>query len=236
MHFLHQKAAVFESWPVKGEEYQGHSYKATFQFSSPQPVKKITIRYLNPMGSIEIKKILLDQEDLKNLVKRKFELGVPFIFKNASAFPRVFTIGRAMVLTSEKEILKKLRELDPREYVLLDRLPSGYRNPAASFFSTEEAKIVHYSPRQIKIASKTAEDKFLILSDTYSPYWKATIDKKSSTILRADYGLRGLYVPKGNHQIEFSFHYYPFYYGLIITCISLGLLLFWSVTHYIKHR
>ena len=149
VHFLHQKAAVFESWPVKGEEYQGHSYKATFQFSSPQPVKKITIRYLNPMGNIEIKKILLDQEDLKNLVKRKFELGVPFIFKNASAFPRVFTIGRAMVLTSEKEILKKLRELDPRECCCW----TGFLQDIEilRYSSTEEAKHALFPRQDIEI-------------------------------------------------------------------------------------
>ncbi len=233
-HFLHRKAPVAESWEVEGEGYQGHAYLMTYQFPKPQFIQKITFRYLKPRGSLEIKKLLLNQQDIKNFIKERFELVAPFIYKNASALPRVFTIGRARVVPSEKETLKELERLDPKEYVLLERLPVRYRNPSAASFSTSEAQIVHYSPQQIKIAVKTEEDKFLILSDTYSPYWKATIDQKPSTILRADYGLRGLYVPKGKHLIEFSFHYYPFYYGLILTGLSLAFLMAMSIREFIK--
>lgn len=223
-HFSHRKAPVAESWEVEGEGYQGHSYLMTYHFPTPEPIQKITLHYLQPRGILEIKKLFLDQQDIKNFLKERFELVAPNIYKNASALPRVFTIGRAKAVPSEKERLKELEWLAPKEYVLLEKLPAGYRNPAASFFSTEEAKIVHYSPQQIKISVKTGDAKFLILSDTYSPYWKATIDQKPSTILRADYGLRGLYVPRGEHLIEFSFRYYPFYYGLLLTGVSLAFL------------
>jgi uncharacterized membrane protein YfhO len=71
------------------------------------------------------------------------------------------------------------------------------------------------------------EDKFLVLSDTYSPYWKAKVDGRSQTVLKVNYGQRGLYLPSGRHQVEFYFHFSPFYYGSAVTLATLaGLFMF----------
>jgi uncharacterized membrane protein YfhO len=45
----------------------------------------------------------------------------------------------------------------------------------------------------------------LILSDTYYPGWEVTVDGLPSQLLRANYALRGVYLPTGNHQVVFRF-------------------------------
>jgi hypothetical protein len=230
-HFLHRKAQVVESKEIIGEGYQGHDYKMTFDFPSPLVIEKISLQYLESRGILEIKKISINQKPLGDSIKKRFELVAPGIYKNNSAFPRVFTIAKAKVVPSEKRMIEEIKLLDPKEYVLLDRLPAGYKDPSDPSFSTQEAKIVRYSPHRILIETRTESDKFLVLSDTYSPYWKARVDQKSAPMLRADYGLRGLYVPKGHHQVEFYLYFYPFYYGLFITCISMALFLILFIKH-----
>jgi uncharacterized membrane protein YfhO len=114
------------------------------------------------------------------------------------------------------------------------QLPAGYQQPTTSLFSVEEANILNYSPDFIKIATKTREDKFLVLSDTDSPFWKASIDQGQVPILKANYGLRGLYVPKGDHQIVFSFHFYPFYLGLAVTGATI--LVYFLLLYYLYRQ
>jgi len=242
--FLHRKARVAESIDLPNQGYRRNIYRYEWDFKETPEIKKINLQYLYPQGILIIREVVLNTQNLKEVTKDRFDLVAPGIFQNSNAFPRVFTLARAKVVSNdkdtekekEKKLLTELENFNPKDYVILEKLPPGYKEPATSSFSTQEARITLYAPHLVKIASKTEEDKFLILSDTYYPYWKATIDQKPATILRADYGLRGLYVPKGNHQIEFSFHYSPFYYGLIITCISLALLFLWSITHYRKYR
>lgn len=67
----------------------------------------------------------------------------------------------------------------------------------------------------------TKEDKFLILSNTYNPNWSATIDQKFSPIFKTDYSLRSIYVSNGRRQINFSFHFYLFNIGLVLTSVCL---------------
>ena len=64
-----------------------------------------------------------------------------------------------------------------------------------------------YSPDRItyKVSSKV-KDNLVIFSEIYYPDgWRATIDGQETEILRADYLLRALKVPAGEHEIVFEF-------------------------------
>jgi len=228
---LHKKAQVGESWDVTNEGYQGHSFVFKVHFPSPISISKLGFQYLSDQGSLSIKKIEINGLELdgilEKILKDRFQLAAQNIYINNFYLPRVFMIARAKAIVEEKELLHQLDQLDPRETILLSHLPPGYHEPPNPAFSPQEAKVIQYSPGKIRIVTSAQTDKFLVLSDTYSPYWKAVIDHKPSPILKVNYGLRGLYVPKGKHQIEFSFHFYPFYFGLALTGITLiGVILF----------
>ena len=231
--FAHQKARVIESWDMPHEGYQGHSFIFEMHLPRPMEVARIHFQYLSDLGELTIKKIVLNGLDLNQVQEKeaqnRFRLIAPNIYQNQFFLPRAFMIGKAKAVADEKDLLKNLERLNPREMVLVSHLPPGYHEPAHPSFSTQEAEITQYSPSLVKITTKAQDDKFLILSDTYSPYWRATIDQKPESILKVDYGLRGLYVPKGNHLIEFSFHFPPFYYGLAITCFTLLAAIFFFV-------
>ncbi len=231
LNCLHKKAQVAESWKVPGEGYQGHSFVFKVHFPNPITISKLGFEYLSDQGSLSIKKIVINGLEiegiLEEILKDRFQLAARNIYKNNFYLPRVFMIARARAIVEEKELLHQLDQLDPREYLLLSHGPPGYHEPQTPAFSTQEAEVIQYSPGKIRIVTSAQTDKFLVLSDTYSPYWKAVIDHQPSPILKVNYGLRGLYVPKGKHQVEFSFHFYPFYVGLVITLVSLlGVLLF----------
>ncbi|MEW6184249.1 MAG: YfhO family protein [Thermodesulfobacteriota bacterium] len=234
---LHQKAPIAETWEMAGEGYQGHAYLMERVFPSPSKVSRIRLEYIHGQGTLLIKKILINHRDLEEFLRERFQELSPNFYKNRYCLPRVFMIARARAVSEEAELIKQMEQLDPRETVLVAQLPSNYRPPLESGFSEQEAEIVLYSHEKIHIRTNCREDKFLVLSETYSPFWKARIDNNSVPILKVNYGLRGLYVAKGVHHIEFTFHFPPFYYGLLVSLISLaGVLLFFIGTRISNKR
>ncbi|MBI5585678.1 MAG: YfhO family protein [Deltaproteobacteria bacterium] len=135
-------------------------------------------------------------------------------------------IARARAAATPDEALVEIQKktFNPREGVVIPALPSGYREPEDSGYAPQEARIETYGPRQIRLTTQSGQDKFLVLSETYSPYWRAAIDGRPAPVLRANYGLRALFVPRGRHVVSFVFRYTPFYWGLGITAATLTAL------------
>lgn len=89
--------------------------------------------------------------------------------------------------------------------------------------------ITEYTPNKVSIDVETPSDAFLVLSDTYYPGWKARVDGKQMDIYRTNYTFRGIVVPKGTHEVEFSYEPASFTYGVWTSLVSVAswLMLLW---------
>jgi uncharacterized membrane protein YfhO len=65
----------------------------------------------------------------------------------------------------------------------------------------------------------------LVLSDTFYPGWKAYVDGKKATIYPTDLALRSVFLPAGEHTVEFVFSPGSFKLGSAITIASFAVLL-----------
>lgn len=75
-----------------------------------------------------------------------------------------------------------------------------------------------HTPRYLKYESQSSVNGLAVFSEIYYPHgWIATIDGKESKIIRADYILRALEVPRGKHTIEFKFEPKPYVIGNKVT-------------------
>jgi hypothetical protein len=82
-----------------------------------------------------------------------------------------------------------------------------------------------YGLNNITYESSNSREGLAVFSDIFYPHgWKAFIDGKEVPILKANYVLRALRGPAGNHKIEFKFHPKSFYTGNTIALISSLLL------------
>ena len=70
------------------------------------------------------------------------------------------------------------------------------------------------SSKLIKTGNNDAS--ILVLTDIYYPGWKAFIDETETKIYRADGLVRAVFIPEGQHTIEFVYQPESYYNGIII--------------------
>jgi len=117
-------------------------------------------------------------------------------------------------------------------------LRSTYKNDLGSFTPGKDSaafvKLTEYGLNELSFSSSNSKDGLAVFSDIYySKGWKAFIDDKETNILRANYVLRAIKIPAGNHKIDFRFHPESYYTGkkvaiassILIIALCLGAIL-----------
>lgn len=108
---------------------------------------------------------------------------------------------------------------DPNEeFLALGKLPLDHKAVVAPPFvdkitardfsrdSLSKVTLTSYKPNEVKYRTRNTGTGFAVFSEIYYPHgWRAYIDGTEAPILRADYILRGLVIPEGEHEVVFRF-------------------------------
>ncbi|MDE2993637.1 MAG: YfhO family protein, partial [Chloroflexota bacterium] len=87
------------------------------------------------------------------------------------------------------------------------------------------ATLVVEEPERIIVETDAARPGILVLTDTFYPGWRVTVDGAPASLLQANYLFRGVHVPAGAHRIEFTYHPTPFQRGLLVSALTLAIVL-----------
>lgn len=102
----------------------------------------------------------------------------------------------------DEEFQRTLALADPGNTAVVPS--SELNNPQAN--SIGQISLVDYHPGYWKYQSNNSGDGFAVFSEIYYPKgFKVTIDGNPAEMTKANYVLRGLEIPAGEHIIEFSF-------------------------------
>lgn len=145
-------------------------------------------------------------------------------YENTNVFPHVFLVGKYKVEKDSDKILNLMFDsnFDLRKEVILEKDPGI----AISSIDVGEARILNYSPNNIEISVDAKNNAALFLSDNYYEGWKASIDGKDISILRADYNFRAIPVEQGKHAVRFFYDPWSFRLGLYLAIGGLSGVLF----------
>ena len=110
--------------------------------------------------------------------------------------------------------------------------PQGPDRPpaAAACDGEEEVAVTRQTMHRAALRARLACPAYVVLADPFYPGWAADIDGQRTTVYRAYGALRALYVPAGDHTIEFVFRPASVYWGGALTalgllgCVGLSLL------------
>jgi hypothetical protein len=146
------------------------------------------------------------------------------VYENPHAFPHAWLIHDIRHVTQEQAFaLLRDRAVDFRRVALVEGDAPAVTLPNPGM--PESATVTRYEPERIEIAVTAAADGVLVVSDTYSRGWQATVDGKSAEIYPTNLALRGIPVSQGTHSVVLSYRPPWLYPGLVISLLSHILLI-----------
>lgn len=106
--------------------------------------------------------------------------------------------------------------------------------------SLAQIELISYRPNELVYRYSAEKEQMAVFSEIYYPHgWQAYIDGKEAPHFRANYVLRAMVVPAGDHQITFRFEPGVVRTGSIIALTSsviLGLLVMGGIFYGIKRK
>lgn len=180
--------------------------------SSPLAIDS-AMKKLNALNMLNTRYVLYNQE-APPLVN-KHELG--------SAW---FVNDYRLVANADEEIAA-LAEFDPADEALVDkRYEDLIKGFIPSSDTTTDIFLASFLPNHLTYRSKSETEQLAVFSEIYyDKGWQAFIDGNPASYFRADYLLRAMRVPAGNHTIEFKFHPKSYYTGEKISLAGSVLLI-----------
>lgn len=154
------------------------------------------------------------------------------VYRNNEALPRSFVVHDTWVIKDRDAIFQHMASprFDPTSHAIIEETIDTV--PFHPTVRSPLPRIIEHSPNRVTAEAYLREPGLLVLADAYYPGWKAFVDGKETKIYRANYVMRGVHVPKGQHVIQFRYDPLSFKVGALISVISLclvvGLLIWWS--------
>ncbi len=105
------------------------------------------------------------------------------------------------------EEMAALETLNPLKEAVLDKkFAENLQNLPITPDSTAHIAMTSYAPNAAEYKSSSQKEGLVVFSEVYYEHgWKAFVDEKQVPISRADWTLRAIVVPAGEHQIKFVF-------------------------------
>lgn len=101
-----------------------------------------------------------------------------------------------------------LNDFNPATTAVLNRNEVTLSDTESAIDSTDVIVMEHqqtYNPDYLKYTTHTSDEQLAVFSEIYyKPDWRAYIDGKPAEYFRANYVLRAMLVPAGDHVIEFK--------------------------------
>lgn len=129
-----------------------------------------------------------------------------YVYENRRALPRVMLMTDWRIANFDELIARGWpSDVDPSRTVLLKRAPVGLRATMVAGGSGA-ARLTRYANTEVDIEVDAPSSSVLVLNDVWHPWWRATVDGKTTQILKANVIFRAVVVPAGKHMVRFTFH------------------------------
>jgi hypothetical protein len=155
---------------------------------------------------------------------------IHFVYRRESALPRAFLVAKAVEPPSGIEVVDQICFIDPKAECLVEEDPI---EGAAEF---QELKVSRRSPGDIRIEFETDSPGVVVLSQTWHPDWRATVNGRPIAVRQVNHAQVGVPVDAGIHELRVYYYPWDFYLGAAITVGSLCALVLGLLLQRSRHR
>ncbi|HEY8477420.1 MAG TPA: YfhO family protein, partial [Chloroflexota bacterium] len=148
------------------------------------------------------------------------QVGPYAVFRMVYSLPRVWAVREAVVAESPDDALRRVLvpSYHPGDTVVLEEPPGV--GPLTRG-ERPEVRVEHYAPQRIVLWARASAPAVLVLSETYYPGWRAWRDGVEVPVRRANYVVRALDLPPGEHRFEVVYDPLSFKVGAGISVATL---------------
>lgn len=133
--------------------------------------------------------------------------GEFFVYERPNALPRAFTVAELRPLADDAAVVAALVEptFAPRAQAFAVAAEVGPAPGNATGAPARPVRFVIDHPTEIELDVGAGAAPWLVLTDTWLPGWRATIDGDSATPFRVDHCCRGLRLPERACRVRFRY-------------------------------
>lgn len=131
----------------------------------------------------------------------------PVVQRNPDALGAAWFVNGFKVVNNPDEEIAAIGNFNPAQELIVDKkFSEQIAGKTRTLDTTSKIALVKYVPNHLTYKTHTTEEQLAVFSEIYYvDGWHATIDGKEMPYFRANYILRAMVVPAGDHQIEFTF-------------------------------
>ena len=171
---------------------------------------------------------VLNMLNTKYFIVADKETRQPFKQTNPGALGNAWTVDEIRWVENADAEIAALGDFNPaRELIVDQRYKPVLEGFSASHDSLASIRLVSYEPNHLVYEYQSQLPQMVVFSEIfYSKGWNAYINGEPSPHIRANYVLRAMTVPAGNHEIVFRFEPKNYIRGeKIALASSIGILL-----------
>ena len=131
----------------------------------------------------------------------------PMVVANPNAFGNAWFVDSVVLANTPNEESDALNTINLHNTLVTDvKFKDFVKDFRPNHDETAQIQLTKYAPDYVEYDYTAAKDGIAVFSEIYYPYgWKAYIDGKPTDHFRANYTLRAMNVPAGQHHIRFEF-------------------------------
>ncbi|MBO7553886.1 MAG: YfhO family protein, partial [Bacteroidaceae bacterium] len=128
--------------------------------------------------------------------------------QNPYALGNAWFVNQVMYVANANEEIAALSSFKPYTTAVVDGRFKASLHDASILTADSTANITlqTYEPNHLRYSTSNTQDGVAVFSEIYYPDgWQVTIDGQPAEMARANYVLRALYIPAGEHTVEMTF-------------------------------
>ncbi len=165
-----------------------------------------------------------------NMLNTKFYLqSGKLAITNPYAFGNAWFINSVKPVESNNDEILEFKNIDPKKTAIIHNEFKNIISGSEYNSNGNTISLIDYKPNHLTYTANCQSKGLAVFSEIYyKDGWNAYIDGNEVEYARANYILRALEIPKGQHKVEFKFEPTTFNIGNIINvlafCVMLALL------------
>ena len=150
---------------------------------------------------------VLDMFNVRYVITKNPENGAEGIQRRSTAAGNAWFVDKVTIVKDNAEEMQAISSFDPsKEAFVHEEFKGKLQTNKLGGTNNASIKLTSYHPDKMLYEYSAPNDVFAVFSEVYyDKGWKAYVDGVEVPILRADYILRALQLPGGNHTVEFVF-------------------------------